>query len=301
MTKPNFFIVGAPKCGTTAFYHYLKQHPNVFLSIIKEPCYFASDFSHRQWAKDLQSYLTLFDDAGPDHLILGEASVVYLRSQVALHNIRDFNPDARILVMLRNPVDLAHAFHMEMYYHFNEDVADFETAWRLQLIRERGEKLPSLLEHPNLIQYRKVAMLGDQVEKLYSIFPNEQIKVVLLEDFIADQRKVWLEMLDFLGLPDDGRTEFPYINDSHRWKSAPLGRLLIRPPEPLRYIWRRLKPILGLNHNPVVKKLQSWNTGKSRRLPLSKEFRAELNQVFQPDVEKLSRIIDRDLSHWSKP
>ena len=101
MRKPDFFIVGAPKCGTTALYEYLRPHPNVFMSTVKEPHFFAKDLGSYPHIKTDEEYAALFAGANEQHLRVGEASVYYLRSAVAIPNIREFNPDARLIAMFR--------------------------------------------------------------------------------------------------------------------------------------------------------------------------------------------------------
>src|SRR3972149_11450918 len=111
MKIPNFFIVGAPKCGTTAMYTYLKQHPEVFMSDLKELHFFGTDhhrINYTPYTKE--QYLSFFDGAG-DKRRIGEASTSYLYSERAAVEIKEFNPFARIIIMLRNPVDVMYAYH----------------------------------------------------------------------------------------------------------------------------------------------------------------------------------------------
>ncbi len=123
---PNFFIVGAPKCGTTALYEYLRPHPSIFMPRHKEPHYFASDLGTYPFIKTLDDYRRLFDGAGPQHLRVGEASVYYLRSTTAIANIRAFNPDAKLIAMFRNPVEMVHSLHSQLLYVAEENESDFE-------------------------------------------------------------------------------------------------------------------------------------------------------------------------------
>src|SRR5687767_1010670 len=104
MHKPNFFIVGAPKCGTTSLYEYIRVHPEVFMPDRKEPAFFCSDFYKPRRMKE-EEYLSLFREAGSAKWI-GEASTWYLYSDKAREGIKAFCPDARIIIMLRNPVDM---------------------------------------------------------------------------------------------------------------------------------------------------------------------------------------------------
>ena len=184
LIKPNFFIVGAAKCGTTALYVYLRDHPRVFLSPVKEPRYFAEDMPNlmnRVAARD--DYLRLFKGANDRHIAVGEASPQYLYSAVAPAKIRAFNPDARIIAMLRNPVDMAWAAHAECLYWFVEEEPDFEKAWRLQGERRAGRCVPPLCKQVTMLLGAEVAMLGAQVERLLAVFPRDQVKFVLFEDF----------------------------------------------------------------------------------------------------------------------
>jgi hypothetical protein len=129
--RPNFFIVGAPKCGTTALYEYLRLHPNIFMPQYKEPHSFATDLGAYPLIKSPDAYAELFRDACGRHLRVGEASVYYLRSSTAIANIHDFDPEAKIIALFRNPVDLVHALHAQLLYVGEEVVPDFEAAWRL--------------------------------------------------------------------------------------------------------------------------------------------------------------------------
>src|SRR5690348_5699052 len=134
---PNLFIVGAPKCGTTALSHYLAGHPQIFMTEsvgIKEPYYFNWEIklSHHNWRiRDESAYLHLFDKADPNARYWGEASPGYLFSREAIPRILEKRRDTCIIVMLRNPIELAHSLHNEHWKSFGE-IQDFETAWRLQ-------------------------------------------------------------------------------------------------------------------------------------------------------------------------
>jgi hypothetical protein len=298
--RPNFFIAGAPKCGTTALYRYLQPHPSVFMPEIKEPHYFAKDLGTYPRIKTEQDYLALFAGAGPEHLRLGEASVYYLRSAVALPAIRQFNPKARIIAMFRNPVDMVYSLHSQLLYVAEENVADFETAWRLQERRSRGLDLPPGIRSPLLVQYAEVGRFGTQTERLLSCFPAEQVKIILYDDFAATPQRVYDEVIAFLGLPHDHRTEFPKINENKAARLGWLRRLSRKPPPVLRDVVRSLKRAVGGERiSTAKKKLVALNTVRGRRPPLSPELRAELVATFRDEVALLSRLLGRDLSHWT--
>ena len=297
--KPNFFIVGAPKCGTTALYEYLRPHPNIFMPKVKEPHFFAQDLGTYPFVKTLEEYTRLFADSTEQHTRVGEASVYYLRSSTALANIHEFNPDAKIIAMFRNPVEMVHALHSQLLYVSEESESDFETAWRLQEQRSQGVGLPPGSRGAFLVQYAQVGQFGTQTKRLLSIFPPAQVKLILYDDFAASPKQVYDEVMHFLDLPPDQRTEFPRINESKRTRLTWLRNFYRKPPPPLRTAFRSLKRAMGSEGiSAVTKRIVSLNTVKERRQPLSPAFRAELVGAFRDEVALLSRLLNRDLSHW---
>jgi hypothetical protein len=300
VAKPNFFIVGAPKCGTTALYEYLRHHPNIFMSQLKEPHFFAKDLGSYPAVKTLEDYTKLFADRGEEHLRVGEASVYYLRSSVAISNIREFNPDARIIAMFRNPVEMVYSLHSQLLYVSEETVSDFETAWRLQDRRRQGLDLPPASRGAFLVQYQEVGRFGTQTQRLLSAFPREQVKLILYDDFAASPKDVYDEVIRFLGIPHDNRTDFPPINENKRARMDWLRNFYRKPPPALRDAVRGLKRAVGAEGiTAVQQKIVDFNTVKARRAPLTPELRAELVEAFRDEVALLSRQLNRDLSHWS--
>lgn len=302
MNKPNFFIVGAPKCGTTALSEYLRDHPNILISRPKEPHYFAEDFPKYRARNSLDDYLQLFRGGTSQHLATGEASVFYLYSSVALKNIYQFNKNAKIIVMLRNPVDLVYSFYSQLYYTFDEDEKDFETAWKLQSVRKRGIRIPRNCREPAFLQYAQIGRLGDQIERLVDVFPKAQVKIILFDDFKTSTQAVYEDVLLFLGVPSDGRSRFPRINENKSYRLRWLNQLFVRPPLPIFHSGRKVKKLIGLERISVLAKITKLNkklfTEKRDRIPLTSYFRAELTSVFEKDIEKLSCILKEDLNHW---
>jgi hypothetical protein len=298
--RPNFFIVGAPKCGTTALYEYLRPHPNVFMPKVKEPHFFAKDLGTYPLIKTLDEYTALFGDSTDRHLRVGEASVYYLRSSTAIRNIYEFNPDAKLIAMFRNPVDMVHSFYSQLVYVAQENVDDFETAWRLQERRAQGLDLPPRSRGAFLLQYADMGRFGTQAQRLLSIFPPAQVKVILYDDFAASPRKVYDEVIGFLDVPHDNPTAFPRINENKRARVAWLRNLMVTPPPVLRETYRSLKQTVGAKRLDAIKQgVLDRITVKERRPPLSPQFRAELVETFREEVALLSRLLKRDLSHWA--
>ena len=298
MKAPNFFIVGAPKSGTTAMADYLDDHEDIFVCKPKEPCFFSTDFPGQQLVRTSADYAELFTQAGPRHKAVGEGSVWYLYSHVALENIRQFDPDARIIVMLRNPVEQVYSMHQELFHRRYETQADFVAAWKLQDARARGQAVPKYCKAPEFLQYAAIAKYSAQISRLKRTFPEGQVKIILFDDFRQDTRQVYRDVLAFLGQADDGRTDFAPSLESRRHKLHWLGTFLINQPPWLVSVRNRLKRVLGMESIGLRDMVARHNTVVEKRAPLPPEFIAELKDHFRSDVEELSRLIGRDLGHW---
>ncbi len=294
---PNFFVIGAPKSGTTALCEYLKDHPNIFFSPIKEPHFFDLDCSN-QLKLNLQTYLSLFSEAEPDlHKAVGEGSTGYLFSKVAVPEILKFNPNSKFIVILRNPVELVQSWHSEMYFEGVENVADFEKAWKLERERRQGRNIPSPCWEPKKLFYSEWGKLGDQVERLLAAVRRDRLKLILFDDFVADTKGVYEEVLSFLGVPLDGRKDFQVVNENKTLRFPWLQRNLAFTANH----FRRLRVVSGLKLNlgsGVSHKLLHLNSRPITRKRISPELRAELADFFREDVQKLSKLLGRDLSHW---
>lgn len=275
--------------------HYLAAHPQVLFSEPKELRFFHTDF-HRdhRLVHDLDAYLSFFGPPGRAAELpwVAEGTVWYLFSRQAVPNILRFNPEARFLVMLRDPVRLARSLHAQLLYGGDEDVPSFEAAWELQAARRRGERIPPTCREPKVLQYEAVARLGEQLERLYGLVPRERVHVMLHDDLLRDPRATYLGALAFLGIADDGRREFPRVNESRTVHRRRLAALLYRAGAVKRRfgiygsfgVWRALSPVLSR---------------RQRHAPIPEELRARLRDVFRPDVERLSRLVGRDLTGWT--
>jgi len=294
---PNFFIIGAPKSGTTSLCEYLNGHPNIYFSPVKEPHFFDVDMSKRL-RLGLQMYLSLFCKADPAlHKAVGEGSTGYLISKVAVSEILKFNVDAKFIVMLRNPVELVQAWHAQMNYEGVENIGDFESAWKLEPERKRGRNIPRNCLEPKQLYYSDWGMLGEQMERLFAVAPRNRVKIVLFDDYVADLKGIYEEVLSFLGVPTDGRNVFPIVNENKVVLFPRLQRLTAYTANHIRRvrIASGLKLGLGVGLFP---KMLAFNSKPSPRKPISPALRAELADCFRADIGKLSKLLGRDLSHW---
>ena len=291
MKSPNFFIIGAPKCGTTSLAAWLSEHSQIFMSKPKEINHFDTDMN-LAITETIEDYLLLFKKANDRHIAIGEASTGYLFSQVAVKNIFEFDPSAKFIVMLRNPLEMLLSLHNQMYQNNYECIKDFETAWRMRNMRklEKGN-VGRLCPNLCFVQYEKMCKLGEQVDRLLKTIKAESTLFILMEDLKLNPSNEYCRVLDFLNVEHDGKYNFAVFNSKHidrnRWaRNIRLYFHIIRKK-------LRIQPFSF----PYLLKFFVTNYEHQYR-QLSSELRQELIDEYRDDVILLSSLIDRDLSHW---
>ena len=290
MNVPDFFIIGAPKCGTTSLYMWLSGHPNIFMPQQKEPHYFNDD--HRQRNIECEhEYLALYRDRQPDHMAIGESSAWYFYSRNAVTNILAYNRNARFIVCLRNPIDMALSLHGELLFSGYETLRNFDDAWAAQAERARGRGIPWLCPEPAFLQYGAVCSLGSQLRRLCEIAPRKAIVTIVLDDVVRDARAQYRRVLEFLGLADDGRDSFAAANVAKERRSCVLARAI--------EAGAAVKRALGITARlSIVDRIEQANRKPKPRPKIATEVRKKLAGYFAGDVALLSKLLSRDLSHW---
>ncbi len=290
MKKPNFFIIGAPKCGTTSLASWLAEHPQIFFSKYKESHHFNTDHNN-YWFSEREHYEELFRDAKESHRAVGEGSVWYLYSRVAVPNIEKYAPGSRYIVCLRNPVEMVYSLHEQQLVEGNEHIAEFHAAWGLRDARVKGESVSRWCRDPRHLAYGHACLLGSQLQRLYEHVPRERVHTVLLDDVKVDPREVYLSVLEFLGLDDDGRSSFERKNPAKERRSMALNHVV----QTLGNLKRGLGIRRGLG---VLNAIDKKNLRIRPRPLLSDKMRYELQDYFRDDIALLESLLDRDLSHW---
>jgi len=292
LKQPNFFIVGAPKCGTTAWVEYLSTHPEIVFSIQKEPHYFSTDFPDFRWASNEEEYLANFQHAREQECI-GEASVQYLYSKVAARNIFKFCPKAKIIIFLRNHASFLRSYHNQLLKNLDEDIHDFSLAWSLSGQRNE-EQIPETCRESQFLNYKKIGKFSEQVARYFTYFSDNQIKIIWFEEWTSNPKGTHLEILEFLGLADDGRMLFPVVHDAKYNKFNFISKLIQRPPNWVRSISSVLKKLLGRRRLGISHKLRSVNT---RHGYLSPEFDSkmeqEINEYYRSDLRYFDSLNNR--------
>ncbi len=295
---PNVLIVGAPKCGTTSLYAWLNEHPDVYMSPFKEPRFFCDDLAFHFRYDDLGDYLGLFAPAEQREVErIGESSVWYLYSKTAPGNIQDLcGPDIKLIIMLRNPVDMVYSWHSQLVWMGNEPIHDFQEAWDAIPDRRQGKRLPDRLNPLQGLFYDEIAAYHDQVERYFETFGREQVHVIIFDDLVADQEKTFQEVCRFLGIDETYRPDFERRNPNTKVRSHWFRDITRDLPSPVQAITEHLPMNLRLKLRELVK---SANTKVEGREPLSDEMRQVLAATYRDDVKRLSDLLDRDLTHWT--
>lgn len=296
MRYPNLFIIGAPRCGTTSLSSWLAEHPQIYFSPIKEPFFFSTDV-HKPGVSSFEEYMSLFAAAKPSHKYIAEGSTSYLFSRIAVPKIEKLFPGSKYIVMVRSPVEMAISLYALNRTIGEENIEDFEKAWRLSPKRRHGEAITRFCRNPKQLDYQNICKLGEQIERLFTVVPRERVHVVILDDMKRDPRSEYVRVLKFLGLPDDGRQQFDQYNRGTypRWPAIqPIVMSAAR-------LVKQVAGFIGLkvSNTGLVSAITTRDYRKSVRV--SKQFLEELLEFYGPDVNKLSVLLGRDLSEWLNP
>jgi hypothetical protein len=309
------FIVGAPRCGTTSFARYLKRHPQVSFSIVKEPHFFALHDLRGLPNDELKEALTrdYLDRYFPERAgfpLIAEGSVTSLYIPDRVEPVLKLFPDAKFIISVRNPLQMIPSLHQRLFYNGDEDVTDFAKAWALVPERRAGRSVPKRCADPRWLDYWESGMLGKYVGGFVQTFGRDRCFVSVFDDYVADPAAQYRRLLDFLGLEDDGRTDFTRHRESRGVKSAMLQRLLQRPPkaavsllgsEAYKLRIDAKKGEVGVAARTVLnlrKRLLAWNKAPAPKIVLPLRLKDEMRAMYRDDVAKLSDLLGRDLSHW---
>lgn len=294
--EPDFFIVGAPKCGTTSLKAYLREHPEIFIPAgpPTEPHYFLPE-NHRKPLGESEYYALFRAAVGAKRA--GEKSVWYLSASLVPQRIKCFCPRAKIIVMLRNPVDMLYSLHAQLLFSANENIVDFKQALDAEEDRWAGHRIPPGCFNPFQLYYREVANYAPQVKRYFDTFDRENVHVIIFDDFKNNTATVYRETLRFLGVDDSFTPDFKRHNQNTIARSGKLMYFRYNYPEFIRTIGRLLVPSVRLRHG-LMQTLTKVNTKSLERPPMPQDLRLQLQQEFRRDVVRLSALLGRDLMHW---
>lgn len=292
MTMPNFLVIGAQKAGTTALYEYLRQHPQIYMSPVKEPHFFTYEGekldsrglgrSSNLPVTNIEAYRKLFQGASSE-IATGEVSPSYLYSLKAPERIRHYIPEAKLIAVLRNPVDRAYSNFLHLTRDGREPLIDFA-----QALRE--EKARILNNWGFNWHYQQKGFYYAQLKRYFDIFEQQQIRVYLYEDLNNNPASVLKDIFQFLGVDE------AFVLDTsvrHNVSGIPKNKVLHALLVNLKPITTALKPLLPAGLRQYIR-----NQVLDKPSPLPPEVRRQLLEVYRPDILQLQGLIQRDLSKW---
>lgn len=293
---PHFIIVGAPKAGTTSLFKYLNQHPQVYFPKRKEPMFFcdydanfagpSADWYNANMINEPESYLSMFADAD-EHKVTGEASTDYLSCPNAAVRIKNWNPDIKIIIILRNPIDRAYSEHMNLVSRMREEV-DFLESINLEEQRIKNG-------YPPYFWHVRRGLYYEAVRNYLSIFDQKKVQVLFYDDLTQSPEQVIESILSFLDLetiPVDTSERF---NISGRPKSRFLQHLLLSGKK--RFINGSLGALMRKNEL-IGKTYRSLMVSNMEKPKLKKHEFRYVRDIFYEDIIKLQDFLNLDLSHW---
>lgn len=285
--NPNFFIVGTPKAGTTSLYHYLEEHPDIYMSPIKETNYFSYEeiksqglFYGEEYVKSLEDYKKQFTGV-KDEKAIGEASVSYLYYPSIADKIQRFNPDAKIIMVLREPISRG-------YSHYLMDIKLGLVNLSYSDIVNRGSKHKSIGLYYQ--QYVELGLYYEQVKRYLDVFGRDKVKIFLFEDIISDLPAVMSEIYTFLDVDVSFKAN---TQVSHNTFVQPKNKLIERLYSN-RGVRKFLKQLAGKN----TEFIKGLVFKKGKKDELNVELREILKRIYKDDLIATSNIIDRNLDHW---
>lgn len=298
MSIVNTFIVGMPKAGTTSLHRYLSEHPDTCMAEDKEPHYFSTDLlqegarlhGHPKYTRypTSEAYHTLFAQSGSASVV-GESSVFYLFSKSAAKEIYSYNPEAKIIIMLREPVAFLYSLHSQGLYSGNETESDFGRALDLESMRRQGRHLPDTVHFPSRLFYRDHWKVTEQIKRFVDIFGTEQVKVIVFDDFKSNTEREVRGVMEFLGLDTAHMPNLVNHNANTAMRSKRLARVIQDPNHPVTSIAKKLLPKPIWRQGKVL--LKKINTDHSPRAPLDVELKVKLRREAKVHVEDLQSYL----------
>jgi Sulfotransferase domain len=300
---PDFLVIGAPKAGTTALHAALAQHPGLYMSPIKEPKFFLTDgppptkggpgdaLTYREHVWRRADYEALFDPA-PQGTLRGESTPLYLHDRAAMRRIRTAIPAARLIVIVRDPVERAHSNWTHLWSAGLEPVGDF--------VRACGEEQRRIAAGwASFWHYTGLGRYGEQLEYLFTLFPREQVLVLRYRLLVDEPAQTLDRICTFLGVEPGLLTEIPRQNVTSHPESTASHRAVSVAQRAASALgsW-----IPGLTAATLTAPLERFLQRHSReRQPLSWEQRQQLVSWFEADIKLLESVLGEDFSDWLGP
>jgi hypothetical protein len=286
---PNFFIVGAPKAGTTSLYYYLKRHPEVFMSSIKEPNYFSYEetinqnlYHKEKGVGTFEEYQKLFESANGHHKAIGEASVSYLFYPTVAGKIRELVPDAKIIMSLRNPVDRAFS------HYYMEHKLGYVSVPLENIISKRSTHRNAHLWYQ---QYVELGLYAQQVKRYLDAFGKDQVKIFIYDELGQNMEGMILSVFDFLNID---RSYIPELEGKYNTYSTPRNSIFraIYSQKNLRTLARKIFP------EKQVEMIKNLFLTRTKKAAVQEDMVSRMKEIYKPDIIELEKLLNKNLRHW---
>ena len=299
MRKPDFYIVGGYKCGTSLMHQFLRQHSEIFMPEAKEIYHFGSDLTFKYPKVTKKEYLEFFVGAKNEKRI-GDATAAYPMSRKAAKEIKQFNSDAKIIIMLRNPVEMIYSLHSEMVYQGYELIKDFSSAINAEDARRLGKNISSYIRCPvENLYYLKVPLFTSQVKRYFDVFGRENVHIIIFDDLKRDTAEEYCKTLQFLGVSGQFQPNFKIVNPNKSVRSEKIRDFLKNLPPKYKQFGKAILPFRMLR-GKVFRGLLFMNTRYVNRQPLPEKLKKELKMYFRSEVNQLSTLLKCDLTYWTE-
>ena len=292
MHKPNFLIIGAMKAGTTIVYDALEQHPEIYVSKVKEPHFFSQGKEAEAmvslegdtcYTTDYATYLQLFTDVQQQKAI-GEASTSYLHVPGTAQRIQHRLPDVKLICILRNPVARAYSHYLYLFRQGVEPLADFAAA----LAREEER----IADHAGFGWYTRIGLYSQHLQAYFAHFPQTRIRVYLFDDLIANQEAFYVDLYRYLNVSDTFRPDTSITrNPSGIPKNWWLNNLISKPNPVRDFLQPRLPRVLYR----LGTSIRDRNLSKPT---MPAEVRQALIAYYRPEIDRLQHLLNRNLASW---
>lgn len=290
IAKPNFFFVGHTRSGTTSLKEELDQHPEIYFYYPKSWKKPNGPFGFESSFKNEEEFLEEF--RGVKEKRIGQKRGDYLSCPWAAEKIKKFSPDAKIIMILRNPIDVMYSLHATMLYRETiEDIEDFEEALKMEKERKEkyGYKVIPNKYHPHML-YRETVRYPQQVKRYFELFGERNVKVIIFDEYIKNKSVILKDILKFLDVDENFEIKHVNTNAGRKYRSRKIHSAMMQNKFGIRGVLRNIPGI--------AKIYRKINNSEFKRNPLDPNLKKSLQIDLKNEIDELSLMLKKDLSYW---
>jgi hypothetical protein len=290
--RPNFFFVGHTRSGTTSLKEELEQHPEIYFYYPKSWQKPNGPFGFESSFKNEEEFLEEF--RGVKEKRVGQKRGDYLSCPWAAERIKKFSPNAKIIMTLRNPIDVMYSLHATMLYRETvEDIEDFGEALKMEEERKKkyGYKVIPMKYHPHML-YRETVRYSQQVKRYFELFGEENVKVTIFDEYIKNKSSTLRDILKFLDVDEDFEIKHVNTNAGRKYRSRTIHSAVMTNKFGVRGVLRNIP-----GSAKIYRKI---NNSEFKRKTLEPSLRKSLQDDLKKEIDELSLMLKKDLSYWYK-